>query len=293
VTSPPDVLAAARDRVYAVPPDGFTAERARLVQELRDQGRRGAAADVQKLRRPSLAAWSVNQAARAEPERVAQLFAAGEVLGQAHREAVSGRAGATVRDAGQRRRALVDDLTRRALEFAALLSPNPEPHRDAIEATWAAASVDPSVQPAVASGWLAKELPRPTGFALGATPPASAPVARPKPRRDELAVRRARAALDVAREELEIADGAVASAERSLRSAETAGADAARRVADLEAALATARDAARAAGRETRSAGQAVTRARASRDRARRGLDKADRSLREVEGQDEDAGRKR
>lgn len=275
----------ARHQVYSVEPSDFVAERGRLAQLLRSQGQAAVAAEVQKLRRPSVAAWSINQSARADPHRVAQLFAAGEALEQAHDEATAGRAGTSVRDAGRRRRVLVDELTGDAMRFAAVLSPNPEVHRDAIEATWEAASIDPDVQPLVASAWLAKELPRPSGFGLGTTAPSTStrdPVPsreRPAASRDELAVRRARAALEQAREQLDEADDAVARADGELGVAQQTAADAERRVADLEAAINLARAEAREAVRDAKTAEQAATKARASRDRAARTVATSIRTL--------------
>jgi hypothetical protein len=252
---------------------------------LRAEGNDWAASEVQKLRRPSVAAWSIDQAARAEPQRVAQLFAAGESLEHAHRDATSGRAATTVRDAAQRRRSLVEELTGVALQFAETLSPNSATHRDAIEATWEAASIDPDIQDTVAAGSLAKELPRPSGFGLvaegaaAAARPTPTPPARQKRARDDLAIRRARAARDVARQELHAAEEAVASAERALRRAQIGADDAARRVGDLEARVRTAREEARGAARDVKGAEQTVTRARTSRDRAARTVEKAERDL--------------
>ena len=278
----------ARDRIYSVPPGEFVAERSKLAQGLRAAGEPSIAAEVQKLRRPSVAAWSVDQAARADPHRVTQLFDAGAALGRAHRAATSGGAGTDVRDAGRRRRALVDELTDRAMRFAAALSPNPEVHRDAVDATWEAASVDTSVQATVAAGWLVKELPRPSGFELGAseaggsgtrpTPRSAGSRARPAPTRDELALRRAQAALIEAREALNTADDAVSRADEELTASRNAAADAARRVSDLEATLDTARADARRA-REEKAAEQAKSRAEAARARTARTVEKSARTV--------------
>ena len=282
----------ARDRLYSAEPDEFITERGRLAKLLRADGQPAVAADVQKLRRPSVAAWSINQVARADRHRVAELFAAGEALEHAHRDASAGRAGTDVRDAARRRRALVDELTEHAIGFAASLTPNPATHRDAIEGTWEAASIEPEVQPIVAAGWLPKELPRPSGFGLGASEPstskrAAAAAAAPggsAPPRDELAMRRAQAALADARQELEEAEDAVARADRDASAAQEAHDDAARRVADLEAALTAARAEAREAARAAKAAEQAVTHAQASRDRARRKVDKSARAVADREG---------
>jgi hypothetical protein len=272
----------ARDRLYGVPPDEFTAARADLARELRSGGRREDAAAVQKLRRPSVAAWSVDQAARADPHQVERLFASGAALTDAQSGASSSGGGNDVRSATQRRRALVDELTDAALAFAAAVSPNAETHRDAISATWEAASVDPEVQPAVAGGWLDKELPRPSGFGTFAPADRAQPErsgtsrrrlpareAEP-PSRDELAARRAQAALDTAEDELAEADGALEGAERDVADARAGDDNASQRVTVLEKELQAARAASRDAARALKDAERMESRTRTARDRARR-----------------------
>src|SRR3954462_3095984 len=60
-------LDAAFDRLFAVTPDEFVAERTRLAKGLRADGDRPGAAEVAKLTRPSAPAWALNQVAREEP----------------------------------------------------------------------------------------------------------------------------------------------------------------------------------------------------------------------------------
>jgi hypothetical protein len=294
VADPGDALDEARDRLYGVPPEEFTAARAELVKELRSSGRREDATAVQKLRRPSVAAWSVDQAARADPHRVERLFAAGVALAEAQAGASSGSGGADVRTASQRRRALLDELTDASLGFAASLSPNAETHRDAISATWEAASVDPDVQPLIAAGWLDKELPRPSGF--DAAGPGSArrddadrgtgsrrrlpsSSATAAPTRDELAVRRAQAAVDAADDEAAEADAALAAVTRELDETRDAAEVASQRVTELETQLDDARARARDAQRALKDAERTEGRARTARDRAQRKLDSARQHL--------------
>jgi hypothetical protein len=284
-----DALDEARERLYALPPEEFTAARGALVRALRSAGNRGDAASVQKLRRPSVAAWSVNQAARADQHRVERLFAAGSALTEAHGDASWGSTGGDVRSATQRRRALVDELTDAALAFAASVSPNAETHRDAIAATWEAASIEPDVQAAVAGGWLDRELPRPSGFGVSADMLGKheevdrAPGARrrlPSRRadaapRDELAVRRAQAALETAEDEVATTGEALAAAERELAAARTEADATSQRVDTLEAELHAARAAARESARAVQAAEKAESRARTGRDRAQRRLEQA------------------
>ena len=282
---PAPSLDAARDDLYGVPPSDFVAERARLVKEIRGEGDADLAKEVATLRRPSLAAWSVNQAARTDPSRVARLFAAGDALSGA-----SG--GKDIREAGRQRRALVDELTDTALRFAGTLSPNPETHRDPIDATWEAASIDPAVRLTVASGWLEKELPRPSGFGLGAAPTSGAhassttpaPIGKrsrlkPAPPPDELARRRAEATLEVVRASLRAAAADADEAQRAHAAARQVAEDATRRVADLERTLTAARTDAREALSAAKDAERRAVRARSVQERAARQADKAQQEL--------------
>ena len=62
-------MAAAADetaRLYGLPLDEFTAERDAVAKRLRADGEREEAARIKKLRKPSVPAWAVNQAARAD-----------------------------------------------------------------------------------------------------------------------------------------------------------------------------------------------------------------------------------
>ena len=64
-----------------------------LVKELKADGRKDDAAAVAKLRRPSVAAWALNQVAREQPDLVEAAIDAGEQLRAASDAAVAGRPG--------------------------------------------------------------------------------------------------------------------------------------------------------------------------------------------------------
>jgi hypothetical protein len=275
----------ARDELYGVDPGEFVAARTRLAREARAEGDKELADEITRLRRPSVAAWSVDQAARSDPTRVARLFAAGDALGEA-------RGGKEIRDAARRRRALIDELTDTSLRYAGTLSPSPETHRDAIDATWEAASIEPGIQPVVSAGHLDKELARPSGFAAGAsgTPAGSRTVASKstskrlprlpsEPPPDELARRRAQTALDRARSALRDADSDAATTAHDLETARTVADAGSRRVAELERELADARDGVREAARAMREAERHATRAQAARARAARQVEQAEAEL--------------
>src|SRR4051812_4454570 len=101
-------------RLYAVPLEEFTAARNALAAELKAEGDAEGAAAVKALRKPSRAAWAVNQLVRSEPELVDALMGAGGELRQAHRQAASGKGAAQLRAAAEAERAAVEQLMARA-----------------------------------------------------------------------------------------------------------------------------------------------------------------------------------
>src|SRR3954454_13095717 len=107
----------ADDRIsdlYALPLERFTPERNALAAELRSEGDAEGAAAVKALRKPSAAAWAVNQLVRAEPDLVEALLGAGGELRQAHRQAASGKRAEQLRAAADAERSAVEQLMARA-----------------------------------------------------------------------------------------------------------------------------------------------------------------------------------
>jgi hypothetical protein len=80
----------ATDDLYAADLDAFVAERTRLVRELRDSGDREAAEQIAKLKKPTVAAWALNQLARQRRRDVDLLLDAGHRLRQAQEGVVGG-----------------------------------------------------------------------------------------------------------------------------------------------------------------------------------------------------------
>ena len=68
-----DHLATAMQSLYAAAPDEFMAARSALVAAAKAAGEAEAAAEIGKLRKPSLAAWAVNLTARTAPDVVSAL----------------------------------------------------------------------------------------------------------------------------------------------------------------------------------------------------------------------------
>ncbi|MDQ3676944.1 MAG: hypothetical protein M3401_09105, partial [Actinomycetota bacterium] len=97
--------------LYGLPLDRFVPERGALAKALRAEGRRDEAADVASLRKPSVAAWAVNQLVRTQGKDVQALFDAGDALREAQAKLLAGRGdGAALRAANERERDAVDRL---------------------------------------------------------------------------------------------------------------------------------------------------------------------------------------
>ena len=95
------------DDLYSLPLDDFTEARDALASELRSAGRKEEAAEVKKLRKPSLAAWAVNQLAREKSEAMEELFEL--------RDRIENSTSATdMRAASEDRRKLIAELVDRA-----------------------------------------------------------------------------------------------------------------------------------------------------------------------------------
>jgi hypothetical protein len=222
------------DRLYGLPLGEFTPARNKLARRLRKEGRPEEAEEVAALRKPSLAAWVVNQLARDRPQEVAALL-------KAAADIKAGREGA-----GERFRESAEALTaggRDVLEAAG------RPATDAVlqqvgTTVRTAAAEDPD---RLAAGRLTRDLTASSFAAAFAgtaprtdTPPPRAPRARPQRNRER--IERARRAVDEAREQAARLRREAATAGRAARQARTAADAAERRLAEAERRLAAARD---------------------------------------------------
>ena len=98
--------------LYGLPLDRFVTERGALAKSLR-AGRAGARTrrGVAALRKPSVAAWAVNQLVRTQRAAVQELFDAGDALRDAQADLLAGSGdGRALRAAGERERAAVEEL---------------------------------------------------------------------------------------------------------------------------------------------------------------------------------------
>src|SRR5918996_2696403 len=149
------------DALFALPPEEFTAARDELAKSLEE---RQAAKEVKALRRPTTAAWAVNQTVRRHPDALERLLAAGREVRLAQRRAASGLSAPTFGKAIAQRRRLVIELTDLATAILEEAGRPAEPQTRAIANTFEAAAADEAAAEAVAAGRLSKELTPPAGF---------------------------------------------------------------------------------------------------------------------------------
>ena len=142
-------------QLYGAAPEDFVARRTALAAQVKSEGDAGLAKAVASVRKPTVAAWAVNQLVRQDADEVAALLDLAGRL-QSAAEAMDGSA---LRDLGRERTRLVDRLlraTRDAAEAAggSLTGATAEQVRE----TYVAALAQPTAAQAVASGQLTRAL---------------------------------------------------------------------------------------------------------------------------------------
>jgi hypothetical protein len=260
------------DDLYGLPLDRFVPERAAQVRALRAAGERKQAATVAALRKPSVAAWAVNQLVRTQRRELQALLDAGDALRSVQADVLAKRAAAhDLRSAAGQERTAVDGLVSTARGL--LSSTGQELSATTlgrVADTLHAAALDDEAREQVMEGRLVRELRHVgLGGAFGLAPPTRSAPARFRTSgatADRESARARRAAEAAERREQERAhkearanerDAAreVERAERSLRAAQERRDRAAEALAQADEALADAqagREAARAAHRQAR-----------------------------------------
>jgi hypothetical protein len=141
-------------RLYAEPPAGFTARRSELAAEALREDNRELAELVKQLRKPTVAAWLVNQLARSGSDLEELLD-----LGDRMRQAQANMDGRRMTELGRERQQLIPRLLRRARAVAAGHGQSWTAGLEReVEATVVAAMADARAAAAVASGKLTRAL---------------------------------------------------------------------------------------------------------------------------------------
>lgn len=97
------------DALYAVPLEEFTPQRNQLAQRFRRGGERELGERVKRLRKPTVAAWTLNQLGRRQPEVVRGLLDSGRQLRQAQERLLGEGQPGVLREAAAQERRLVDE----------------------------------------------------------------------------------------------------------------------------------------------------------------------------------------
>lgn len=159
-----DLVQQAVDDLFSADPDEFMKRRAELAADAKKAGDAAAAKQIAALRKPTRSAFTVNQLARTEPDRIAELVDLGEQLRSAEKSIDPKQ----IRELTRQRRRLVDALTRQALEIVGESAPS-SALRDEVVSTLTAALADGAIAEQVAQGTLVKPA-RWEGFGFGGSP---------------------------------------------------------------------------------------------------------------------------
>jgi hypothetical protein len=306
----PDDIESEIDRLYALPLDEFVKERDELARSLRKADRRSDAATVKELRKPSVAAWALNQAVRTRRDDLRELLDAGDALRKAQERLLAGGERGELRGATERERKAVSRLAEAAAVIGgeAGRSSTLEPR---LQATLHAAALDDQVREELAGGRLVREHePVALGaLAVGeAQPPRRATGAqkaaaprRPTRRRARGEDPEAKRAEELAeleervregRERAEAAAAALAVAEENAAHARERADAAAAEQKEAQRAERAARKAVQDAERAQRAARKAVQEADEARRAARKDVQEAEREAKRLAREAEKLGLK-
>ena len=275
-----DSLEQVADELYGLAPGEFTEARDALVKRLRADKERELANQVKGLRRPTVAAWALNQLVRNRRKDVEALLAAGEELREAQEQLVGGGDRSAFQRAAAKERELVAKLARDAASLAAEAGVgSSQGLEEKLISTLHAAALDEETAAELGAGRVLRERQAVAGFGGGfdVAPAPSKPVpkrakqAKP-PKEDAAKKERAAAAEAKAREELsaarleerkagrerDTAARAAARAAERARKAEERAAETGRRLDEAREELEGAQDQERAATERHESAVAAV-----------------------------------
>ncbi len=171
------------DDLYALPPGEFTRARDERAKALRKEGKRQEADAVKALRKPTVAAWALNQLAQGRPKDVERLVAAGEELRAAQDELLAGGDRKAFQAAAAREREEVAKLADAAVELIGEAGERASAaSREKIAETLHAAALDEETAEELRAGRLVREREAIGGFGGMA---AAASGAAPRPKRSK------------------------------------------------------------------------------------------------------------
>jgi hypothetical protein len=178
VPSPPDgVPEKSLDQLFHGPLEEFTAARNELAKSLRSDGEAEAADWVKGLKKPTRAAWLVNELSQRKPKDVQRLLSVGRELRNAQEEMLAGSADREkLREAGVAEQATIESLVGTAEAIGREHGVGPQALTK-VEDTLRAASSDPEVAEAIEKGRLDREQ-RASGIGLVGAATVKTPTSR-------------------------------------------------------------------------------------------------------------------
>jgi hypothetical protein len=204
------------DALYGLPLDEFTRARDELARRIRQEGDAEGAAEIKRLRKPSVPAWVVNQLARQRELDMQRLVKAGEQLAGAQVEAIRAQKGDAFVEARRDEQRALEALASGAREIltdagrgAAAL--------DRVLATLRAGSLTEDGRALLKSGRLTEELEPPGFEALAGL---DLPTRPPRPRPDPKEVRRLKRELGKLETQADAAERRAAELRKQLEAAE-------------------------------------------------------------------------
>jgi hypothetical protein len=210
----------ATDRLYGLPLDKITSERNALASRLRKEGNKEEADQVKSLKKPTVAAWAVNQLARQERMKMRALTEAADRVRKAQAKVLGGGSPQLLQEADARLSKVIPDLRDAAGALLAQAGhPPSEALFDRVGQTLRAAVLNDADLERLQRGRLVEDL-NPAGFG-GLVGVAKAPrrTRRPeRPKREELEKRKRE--LAAARDRLAQQRETVREAKKRLREEE-------------------------------------------------------------------------
>ena len=146
------------DRLYGLPLDEFTSERDELAARLKREGDAEAAAEVKRLRKPTVPAWALNQVRHNNKKQVDELIDAGARLREAQERLLGGGGREALDRASEEERRLVAELARQAeRELVAAGRSVSSTVQERLRDTLHAAATDTEAREALSAGRLLRE----------------------------------------------------------------------------------------------------------------------------------------
>ncbi|MFC6009840.1 hypothetical protein [Nocardia lasii] len=209
--------------LYSLDPGDFVATRAERAARARAEGDRDLAKAITALRKPTIAAWTVNLLARHAPAEITALLDLGAALRSAQRQL----SGDKLRTLGTRRQQVVTAMTKRAAELAAEHDrPAGEQVLREVGQTLTAALADPEVADQVRAGVLSSTVTY-DGFGPAGLVAITGGKAAPKKQAPRASTSEKNAQREAeARKELDDAESGLATARAERDAAEAAAAQA-------------------------------------------------------------------